>query len=102
MEIVSQVKSREGSRFLHKAASTGVVVMDAAGGHQVRDGVVRDCLPGGGAVVAADRDVNDDVGGVVYDLKALLHSRCEIDVPNSATIHEDVTIQELRREHHRD
>ena len=49
-------------------------------------------------IKVADCYVNDNVFIVVDDVHALLDGRVEIDIPDSAAVHESVLFEVLRRE----
>ena len=48
--------------------------------------------------VAADCDVNDDVCRVFHNFQALVDSAKRVYIPDSATIHQHVTLEMLRWE----
>ena len=49
-------------------------------------------------VIAADCDINNDIFLLFNDFQALLDSRVDVDIPNSATVHEDMALKVLRWE----
>lgn len=48
--------------------------------------------------IVTDGHINNDVFIVVHDLQALLNGRVEVDIPDGASVHEDVAIEFLRIE----
>ena len=49
------------------------------------------------AMVPADDDIDNDIGGIIDNIKALVDSRVDVDVPKSASICKDVTVPVLWR-----
>ena len=93
LEVVAHVETRVSFSLLPKAVCAVVVVTDGLCVFKVSNSMLVNGRLGWDRRGSADCYIDDNVGGIVHDLQALLNSDVKINVPDSATIHVDVAIE---------
>ena len=97
LEVVASLETRECLGLGDNTAGAVIVICNISGLHQIVNSF--GCLVlSGDMTTSADRNVDDDIRGVIAHIKALKDGRAEVGVPDSTSIHEDVAIEVLRRE----
>ena len=99
-EVVAHVNVREGPLLSLDAVVIVVVLVDRARRLPVLDRTFLDYLLRL-CVETSHEYVNDDVFLAVDELETLVHSRGQVDVPSSATVHKEVRAGVLRLKNHR-